>query len=1373
MRSSSTALQVFSRLTGGLLVGLLPTVVVAQTAPRSAAKSTAFPAREQAAAPRAAGAVSPVAQPSVKQSVVAPTKSTTPVALPRAAAPVGTKSLPVAATEAAAPRSPYEIRWTAPHRTRLENGKTLLLPAASDAPADPATGLPVYGVRLAGQRLASARLREARYEPLPAAEVALLNGVQLASEPVTRISIGTETRQPVSFVFLTPLRRNAATGAIERLVGFDLTTTAAPAPAARANTTRTYTSASVLNQGRWVKLGVTQSGIHRLDRGLLQSLGLDPGPDGRNVQIWGNGGRMLPQLNSIPRPDDLVENPILVEENNGAFAALSFYAEGPHGWNYQPSTGRYTHDQNLYSDTAFYFLTVGAQPGRRVATEGAPGVPSGAPITRFDEHYFYEREQTSLLKQGRDWVGEAFDSFTPSRDFDFTLEGLDPAAPARVTARMLAASSNVTSFAATVNGQALGTLSCPDVSGIQYTPIAAAAAATWSVPTGSVGADDRIRIKITYAPGNNSSTGYLDYLEINFQRELRRYGAQTIFRSAATVAPGTVRQYEVGNCDANSQIWDVTNPRAPRRQALTLNGSTATFTAAADSLREFVVFNPADARTEPRNFGVVAAQNLHAFNVNAAVNDQLDLVIVTHPQFLGQATRLADHRRRHDNLQVAVVTTTQVWNEFGSGRQDITAIRDLMRMVYDRTTDPIGHPLNLLIFGDASYDYKSNRWYNQRPGAPNPPTPDNTNFVPVYEARESLHPIYAFSSEDYYALMDDVEGLWSESGGILEMMDIGVGRLPARDDASATTLVDKLIRYDAATSFGRWRNRLLYVTDDADGGVYSSNAEELISRFVTPQAPAANTGKLYLDLFPQISVPSGQRSPTNARAIEEGIDQGALIVNYIGHGGETGWASERILDVPTINNWRNADRLTFMLTATCEFGRYDDPARSSGAEYAIYNGQGGAVGLFTTTRPVYNEDNLNLNKEFHNTVFGPATDGKPKRIGEVLRRTKANQFGSVLLSRNFTLLGDPSMRLAIPQLRATVTQINDQPVGTADTLRALTTVKLNGVIDTGTGTVVTTFNGRIQVTVYDKETVVRTLGDESTPTKAINIRESIIYDGLATVTNGLWTASFVVPRDIAYSYGTGKISLYAWSSDQDAAGANTTVTIGGSSTSTAQDRTPPEIKLFMDDRSFVMGGTTGTDATLLSDLSDESGINTAGTGIGHEITVILDGNRQNVLVMNPYYTADVDRFQSGKVLYLFKGLAAGPHSLTLKAWDTFNNSAERTLDFVVENNQGLALDHVLNYPNPFANHTTFHFDHNRQGDDLDVQVQLFTVAGRLIRTLQTRTTAATAHVQELSWDGRDEYGDVLARGVYIYKVNVRSARDGSHTSKYEKLVILN
>ena len=1337
MRSSATTLRGVRRLTGGLLLSLAPAWAFAQGA------------------------------------LKAPTAPANPVQLQQTG--------PLTSAEKTTPVTAYTLQWLAPRLIPGPAGKPRRLPWFAGAEADATTGLPTYTVRLPKTAASAVQLQNARYEAVSAAEAALLTSVALATEPELRLRIGTEVRQPVTLVTVVPLRRNAGTGAVERLVGFDIGVT--PGAARRPNQVRTYATSSVLAQGNWVKVGVPETGCYRLDRAALQNLGFDVATvDARNLQVWGNGGRMLPQANAVDRPDDLVETPVWVEETNGSFNALVFYAQGPHGWDYSATTGRYLHEQNLYSDTAYYFLTIGDRPGKRVAREAAPGPASGPPVTTFDEHYFYERELVSLLKQGRTWLGESFDSFTPNRTFDFTLDGIDQTEPAQIGVAVAGASGvGAMTFTAAVNGRTLGALRCDPYPNVDYHIVATTANGLWPAPVNSIGADGRASISLAFnGPGGGAATGYLDHITLNFGRALRRYGAQTTFRRAAGVGAGVVRKYEIGACDANTQVWDVTNPRYPRQQELLVAGGSGSFVAAADSLREYVVLNPGEVRTDVRGFGRVGAQNLHSLNVGVSPAEQLDLVIVTHPQFLAQAERLANHRRQHDGLQVAVVTTTQVWNEFGSGRQDITAIRDLMRLVYARTVDPATYPVNLLLFGDASYDYKSNRWYDQRPGTPRPPTPDNTNFVPVYEARSSFNPIDAFSSEDYFTLMDDDEGYWSETSqsGAAELMDLGVGRLPARDDGSAATLVDKLLRYDAPTSFGRWRNRMTYVADDADGGRYSDSADALATRYVEKDAPSYNLNKLYLDLFPQVSVPSGQRSPSAYRAIEQAVEQGSLIINYIGHGGESGWAAEQILDVSMINNWRNINQLTFMLTATCEFGRYDDPARSSGAELATYNPQGGAVGLFTTTRPVYDTDNYVLNLAFHQRVFETAADGQPRRIGEILRLTKGGGSSAAVLSRNFTLLGDPSMRLAYPQLRAAVTQINGRPAATADTLRALQTVTLAGAIQDGSGGLVADFTGRLQVTVYDKATTVMTLADEASANNTIRptpfrVRQNILYDGVVSVTNGQWQTTFVVPKDIAYNYGTGKISLYAWSADRDAAGAHTTVVIGGSSAGVADDRTPPQVQLFMNDLSFQNGGTTGADATLIAPLSDDNGINTAGTGIGHEITVVLDGNRQNLLVMNPYYTAEVDSYQKGTVRYLFKGLTPGPHSLTLKAWDTHNNSAERTLDFVVANTQTLSLSHVLNYPNPFGSHTTFHFDHNRPGDDLDVQVQVFTVAGRLVRTVQTHLPSASAHVKELTWDGRDEYGDVLARGVYVYKVNVRSIRDGSHTSKFEKLVVLN
>jgi hypothetical protein len=776
-----------------------------------------------------------------------------------------------------------------------------------------------------------------------------------------------------------------------------------------------------------------------------------------------------------------------------------------------------------------------------------------------------------------------------------------------------------------------------------------------------------------------------------------------------------------------------------------------------DSLREYLVFAGSDF-PKPVPLGRVANQNLHALNQNG----QLDLVIVTHPLFKAQAEQLAQHRRQRDNFQVAVVTTTQVYQEFASGSQDVAALRDFLKMLYERRSSNGEKRLYLLLFGDASYDYKYR-------------IPHNTNFVPVYESRESLDPLTTYSSEDFYGFLNEEEGEWSETHfSTPELLDIGVGRLPVKSVSEAETVVDKIRHYDSAAGFGKWRNRITLLADDGDGAEHLRDAESLAHYLETNQ-PAYLSKKLYLDLYKQQSLPNGQRSPATNADLNQAIEQGTLILNYTGHGNETTLAHEEVLTLAQIEGWKNYDRLVFMLTATCEFGRYDDPGRTAGAEVALLNPRGGAIGLLGTTRPVYASTNRLLNRNFMQMAFTPV-NGRLPRLGDLLVQTKNNSQAQAS-NRNFTLLGDPTQQLAYPALRAQVTTINTLPVtgGITDTLRALQQVSLAGKITDATQVLQSDFDGVIEVTIFDKPTVVKTLGDESDASRPdveeIQVRENIIYAGTATVRKGTWTLSFVVPKDISYHVGPGFISLYAYNAQTDAHGLADGLAVGGSTLPAPEDNTPPQIRLFMDDESFVSGGLTGQDPVLLARLTDANGINTTGIGIGHEITATLDGNSSYVL--NGYYTADQDKFQAGQVRFPFKDLPLGRHELRLKAWDTHNNAAEASLRFQVTRENDISIAQVLNYPNPFYDQTTFRLDHNRSNEDLDIQIHIFTVTGKIVKRITTRGPATDTQLPQVSWDGRDDSGARLSPGVYLYQVTLRSTKDGSQIQKINRLIKLN
>ena len=1257
------------------------------------------------------------------------------------------------------------------------------------------------------------------YEPFSAADARLFDAGKLPAGPGPQLTSGTEMKRTVTHLSLRPVRRNPQTGQPERLLSFDYRYAPGRDDVAARSTgaTRTHAEHSVLRTGDWYKMGVAESGVYKLDKATLSKMGLSvQSLNPNNLHLYGNAMGILPQANAAPRPDDLAENNVLFvsSNNDNVFddnEYFLFYSPGAHTWEAQG--GLFKHRNNIYTDSTYYFVTVNGTAGRRVPTAPALAAAAASPtISTFAYRAFHEHDLLNLLRSGRNWVGEGFAN---GKQLDITtfnnIPDLVPGAPVRVTASLVASSATPSAFQLTLNGGPLATQTLDARPNFDFGAIAMVSIVTSQAALASPGPG--LVVGLRYSSNDPTGTGYLDYLEINAQRQIKLSGAQLEFRSLSNIGPQALNRYVVANA-AGAAVWDVTNPRRPLARPLDGAGS---FVAPADTLREFVALLPGGTFGTPRAFGKVQNQDLHALNATPG-GAMLDLLIVTHPIFKGQALRLASHRISHDNLRVAVVTTDEVYNEYGSGGQDVTAIRDLMKQLYDRA--PRGKVLQLLLFGDASYDYKSDptndkptaatwpAWWRERVPFKTDADFDalNQNYVPTYESRESLAPFYggafgqaSYSSDDYFGLLDDDEGEWDEQRPGTELLDAGVGRLPVRlpkgernNTEQARLLVDKVISYDAVPAYGKWRNRITLVSDDGNGDLFVGQGSELIAQTLKTDFPTYNIHKVYLDLYPQLTVAAGQRSPEANRAFEQSVEQGSLIVNYLGHGGPQGLADEQLVTNASVLALRNPNNLTFFTTGTCDFSTYDNPDfNSAGEQSLVDNATGGAVGLFTTTRVVDAGLNAGLNQAYFNRVLLPV-NGQAPSIGTVVRLSKNDFPGpgqpGVINNRNYVLLADPSMTLAYPRQAVVLDSVRQRNrLGTAwvpaDTLQALARVRVHGRL-LNNGAPNTAFTGRAQVTIFDKPTTVMTLGNKAggDPASAdaprpVVVQENVIYGGQADVVNGQFNLTFVVPKDINYNLGLGKISLYAFDGTRrvDAAGYQLKL-VGGSARNVPKDTIPPLISLFMDNESFAFGGLTGQNTTLLARLSDDSGINTTGAGIGHDITAVLDHDPTKLLVLNDSYVSKVGDFRAGNVNNLFKELPTGPHSLRFKAWDTYNNSAEREIEFMVAHNEKLALDHVLNYPNPFAHSTTFFFDHNQAGgvpDNLDVQVQIFTVAGRLVRTLTAIVPSTEAHQQSISWNGRDEYDDQLARGVYVYRVSVRSRYNNSTASKYEKLVILN
>lgn len=1227
----------------------------------------------------------------------------------------------------------------------------------------------VTNIKTSGQSTVTANLLNLVFEPLSQSEELAVVGLTIPKDVIVSVDDYTERKQSYSRISFVPLRRNQLTGRVEKVVSYKLNSKVTSIGSPKAAGVNDYASSSVLSSGNWYKIAVSQDGIYRLTYDDLESLGMDVNSiDPRRLNIYGNGGGMLPQPNDVFRHDDLQQNAIEVfGESDGSFDQgdyVIFYGKGPHSW-VQDSTkcGLFRHEYNVYSERAYYFITVDQGMGRRVQLTPQTGRTPTHTATTFTDYQFHEVDNVNLLKSGREWYGEEFDIQT-SYSFDFGFSNVTND-PGYLSTRVLAKSlSGATSFSIRKNGSTVESVNVPQVSGGYNKNAEDELTCTeLSFESGNT------NIAVNYSKGGNpNAIGWLDYIDIILTRNLSMAGGQMAFRNLESVGTGNVANFQLSNANSALKVWEVTDPTNVNRVDATHQGSTVSFKIETDSLRQFVAFN-GNSFLSPELVGMVDNQNLHALS-------QVDMVIVAHPNFISEAQRLANFHEQNETSQLSVhiVTPEQVYNEFSSGAQDVTAIRDFMKMFYVRSQSWQDLPRYLLLFGDASYDYKDR-------------LADNTNYVPTYESPESLTPTISYASDDYYGLLDPEEGQWNSSSN--DALDIGIGRFVVRTLDDARAVVDKIYRYEELDINGLqlehtctdgtgngvispdWRNRIVFVADDEDSNMHLNQADQL-AVLVDTMYPEYNLTKIYMDAYVQESTPGGQRYPEVTTALNTEVQRGALIVNYTGHGGELGWAHERILGVTDINGWTNYRNLPVFVTATCEFTRYDDPSRISAGEWVHLNPDGGGIALFTTSRLVYSAPNFTLNKNFYLNLLVEQLWGPPT-MGDVIRMTKVASGGSVN-NRNFSLIGDPAQRLAFPLHRVQTLTINGDDVNSlTDTINALQLVTVTGTMRNRNGQVMPEFNGVVYPTVFDKTTEVSTLAnDPGSSVRQFTVQKNLIYKGKASVTDGNFSFSFVVPRDIAYNYDFGRISYYAESTSTNANGYFEEFMIGGSNDNAASDEIGPEVRLYMNDENFAYGGTTDESPSLYAIVSDTNGINTVGNGIGHDITAVLDDNTNNTYNLNDFYQADLNSYQSGKVVYPFSNLSEGTHSLKLKVWDVYNNSSEAYTEFVVAESANLALEHVLNYPNPFTTRTSFMFEHNQPCNSMDVQVQIFTVSGKLVKTINETVLSQGFRNDPIEWDGLDDYGQKIGRGVYLYNLKVTTP-DGQKAEQIERLVILN
>ncbi|EMR04556.1 type IX secretion system sortase PorU [Cesiribacter andamanensis] len=1099
---------------------------------------------------------------------------------------------------------------------------------------------------------------------------------------------------------------------------------------------------SILAEGSWYRLGVTESGVYRLSTTYLRQHGILPeGADPRLLQIRGWGGGMLPEPIASPRPQDLPQLAIEVQgEEKGRLSEgdfVLFYAQGPDLLQYDPGSGWYTHQKNIYSDTAYYFIGLGPEPGLRIGQ--LPNLGHSLPlITSHEGVDVYEKDEVNLIQSGRRWFSDGF-GYTPSRSYTTRLQELT-AGTLRLQTVFVNAHESAVTFSVRLAGQPVQSLQLRGVDPYQYANKGWIGEEKTQIASSSLpAATSPLPLEISLTGSTSGNRAYLDYYLLQAPVRLRYRAAPLHFLAPQSLQHPSVT-YQLADAPAGLRVWDITSPEAPMLQHSSQQGGALLFGAASSQLRSYIAFAPATA-PEPRFAGRIANQNLRA-------DLQPELVIISHPSLLAEARRLAAFRQSHDGLSTKVVTPQQVYNEFSSGRQDVTAIRDYMRHLYVQGGGRLRY---LLLFGKGYYDYKGR-------------TPQNYNLVPLYESYNSTHPISSWASDDFYGFLEDGEGDWVESESGNQSLEIGIGRLPVITPAEAKEVVDKLIAYSSEPSgLGGWRQRILFVADDDDGNVHQLDAERL-SRLAQGASTPFNLRKLYLDAFPKLITPNSQTAPAARDALLQALDQGALIVNYTGHGSRDFWAAERIFSKSLAEGLKNKDRLPLIVTATCEFGLHDGPIRS-GAEALLLNPRGGAIGLLTTSRPVFSHTNFQINSAFYANAL-PQKASEQLRLGDIMRRTKNEGVpGSGINNRNFVLLGDPSLQLAYPRQPAVVTAISSAS-GATDTLRAYEELLITGSILRADSSLDENFTGSLLATVYDKSDELSTLGQTAPPIQYTQ-RQNVLFRGETRVTAGRFSIAMVVPKNIRYELGAGRIELYATHADgrRDAGGAIETILVGGSAPAFTPDRTPPSIQLYLNDTTFVSGNPVGREALLLARLQDLNGISISYTGMGQNLEAVL--NDTLTWVLNDYYTSVGGDYRQGWVRFPLQKLQPGQQQLRLRAWDTHGNMQEAELSFFVPAADKITISRLHNYPNPFTDQTTFVVTHNRAGDALEATLFLYGPDGRLQRRFSQQLGSATGTL-ELAWDSR---GENLTPGLYVMKVLLRSLSDGSVAEKAEKLVI--
>lgn len=1276
----------------------------------------------------------------------------------------------------------YKINWEKNQEYSLTNGEKIEVPFFNNS-AHYALNeyyMPNYTI-IFNEAYNQVSIENVQTSPLSAQELITFRGYELVSEKINfSSSIFFEKNLKKTLINVFPFVKKG--GVIHRIDAFSVVKNNIDL---RSNQNRQIfddSRQSVLANGNWYKIKVDKSGVFKLDKRFFTTHGIPTtGYHLSTLKIYGNGnGRLHENLTEF-RYGALQETPIeFVGSEDNSFDEgdyIAFYAKGPHQWYRQANSTladvflRF----NTYDDYSYYYITFDGNAGKRIAESTTSGDVRRS-FSTFDAYQFHQKDSLNINQVGRQWVGEMLNGSNSFRK-NFKANQAVVNEEAFLNYSIVGKNAQNTVANITINGS--------NPNSINFST------GTFNRRTGQIQFPvngNEFNVDVSYTNSSNpAGLAFIDYFELKYKDQLHYLNQQFEFRQLTNLNDGAVYGFNFTN-DTGVKVWDVSDISSIN--ALSKTQNTYKYQSnATNFFNEFVAFKPEHLYDDVTYVGRVNNQNIRNL-------ENVTLAIITHPSLKEQALRLARFREEYNGIKAAVVTTDEVYNDFSSGSKDPIAIRDFLKHLKDN-----GNPLEYaILFGATTYDPKDR-------------VQGNINLVPSFYNLNSESLENSSTSDDYFTMIGDGVVFAGNAGNgsydyNANNLQLAIGRIPSTNLSEAKTMVDKIISYyqkipNKGNSYGDWRTKIVAISDDPEYASIEINTPKFDRDINTVFDQERNkfyaVNKLFIDAYQPEQTSAGLRYPVINQTITNNLELGTNFMMYYGHGGPRSWAQERIItgeELANLTNFTNTySRVPIVATITCDFTVWDLPQYDSAGEMMLKNANGGALSMLTTNRPIGTIYGSAFNSYLLNELFRE-NNHQNISTGKALMEAKKNYNVTSLDHSKVNLLGDPMVAVSRPKQDVQITRfkVNGEEVDfNSHQIKALDFIEIEGEVLKPNAQLDETFTGNIQNILYEKP-VTKPLRNNKgfanfTP-YSFTEEFKTIYKGTSKVTDGKFTIKYYVPKDINYELGDRKLVLYAYSEQSDAV-MHTKVKVGGLNENGLNDNEVPQGKLYMNNLNFANGGITDRDPYLIGCLTDNTGINATGASIGHDIVATLDGKIQEAYVLNEYFESGdsnpcvnkyYDDYQKGQVIYQLKNLELGQHQIEMKFWDINNNSNTATLDFVVLENGSneIRIDKLLNWPNPFTHNTFFHFEHNCD-TELDVMVQIFTVSGRLVKTI--RQTVSAEPFREgyrtgkyaIEWDGLDDFGDKIGKGTYLYKVNAKGVNSElckGNATAIERLVIL-